>query len=135
MGAVNGASKGELLSPNFCPVPGEWQRQPLHAEIAAIAGGSFKVKSPPAIQGTGYVVDSLEAALWAFHTTDSFRDGCLKAVNLGDDADTTGAVYGQIAGAYYGEGGIPKPWLEKMAMRHTIEELADGLCEMAFPSG
>lgn len=133
LAAVNGVGKDELLSPNFCPVPGEWQRQPLHAEIAAIAGGSFKVKSPPAIRGTGYVVDCLEAALWALHATDNFRGGCLKAVNLGDDADTTGAVYGQIAGAYYGEGGIPKPWLEKLAMRGTIEGLADRLCELAFP--
>lgn len=74
----------------------------LHSAIECIASGSFKKKQPPEIRGTGYVVDALEAALWAFYTTDSFRDGCLKAANLGGDADTTAAIYGQIAGAYYG---------------------------------
>ena len=77
-------------------------------EIAEVASGSFKVKNPPEIRGTGYVVRSLEAALWAFARSSSFEEGCLLAVNLGDDADTTGAVYGQIAGAYYGESGIPR---------------------------
>jgi len=70
------------------------------------------------------VVDSLEAALWAFHRSDSFEAGALAAVNLGDDADTTGAVYGQLAGAFYGVGRIPDRWLEKLAMRELIEEYA-----------
>ena len=61
--------------------------------------GSFKRKEPPDIKGTGYAVESLEAALWAFRKGKDFREGALLAVNLGDDADTTGAVYGQIAGA------------------------------------
>ena len=52
---------------------------------------------------------SLEAALWAFHRSESFGDGCLLAVNLGDDADTTAAIYGQLAGAYYGIDGTPLP--------------------------
>ena len=56
------------------------------------------------------MVDALEAALWAFWSTDSFEDGALAAVNLGDDADTTGAIYGQLAGAYYGVDGIPERW-------------------------
>ena len=128
-----GATKDKLLASNYSPVAGEWERQPLHPQVAAIASGSFKSKQPPAIKGTGYVVDSLEAALWAFHATDNFRDGCLMAVNLGDDADTTGAVYGQIAGAYYGESGIPKAWRAKLAMRQTIEDLADRLRDLAFP--
>ena len=83
---------------------------PLAPEIAEIASGSFRRKEPPQIRGTGYVVQSLEAALWAFYKTDNFREGCLLAVNLGDDADTTAAVYGQLAGAYYGEDGIPESW-------------------------
>jgi ADP-ribosylglycohydrolase len=85
--------------------------------------------SPPAIKGSGYVVNSLEAALWAFYHTDSFRDGCLKAVNLGDDADTTGAVYGQLAGAYYGADSIPAKWRRILAMVTTIEALAAKLLE------
>lgn len=70
--------------------------------FAEIAAGSFRRRNPPKIRGTGHVVRSLEAALWAFHRSSDFRDGALLAVNLGDDADATGAVYGQIAGAFYG---------------------------------
>ncbi|MEI7733526.1 MAG: ADP-ribosylglycohydrolase family protein [Verrucomicrobiota bacterium] len=130
--AVNGVSKEVLMSSNFSPVPGLWEQSPLHPKIAAIAEGSFKRRNPPDIRGTGYVVQSLEAALWAFWNSDNFHDGCLKAVNLGDDADTTGAVYGQIGGAYYGESGIPEEWREKLAKRQTIEELADRLFALAF---
>jgi len=124
-GAVNGASKKKLLSDHFSPVPGYWKEKPLVAEIDEIASGSFKHKSPPQIRGTGYVVKSLEAALWAFYHSDSFREGCLLAVNLGDDADTTGAVYGQLAGAFYGEKGIPESWRSKLALRDLIESFAD----------
>jgi ADP-ribosyl-[dinitrogen reductase] hydrolase len=77
-----------------------------------VARGSFKSKQPPVIKGTGYVVNALEAALWAFYRSESFREGGLLAVNLGDDADTTGAIYGQLAGAYYGVEQIPSEWRE-----------------------
>ena len=66
-----------------------WDHEPLVEEIARIADGSFKDRNPPEIRGTGYVVRSLEAALWAFHRSDTFREGALLAANLGDDADTT----------------------------------------------
>ena len=92
-----------------------------------MAAGSFKDKDPPQIRGSGYVVESLEAALWAFHRTDDFRDGLLQAVNLGNDADTTGAVYGQLAGAFYGVEAIPAEWMAKLALRAEIEGLADAL--------
>jgi ADP-ribosylglycohydrolase len=69
--------------------------------------------------------------LWAFHSTDSFREGALKVVNLGEDADTTGAVFGQIAGAYYGVDGIPPEWLDKLAMRELIDQRARELHAMA----
>jgi ADP-ribosylglycohydrolase len=124
-GAVNGASKKKLLSDHFSPVPGYWKEKPLVGEIDEIASGSFKRKSPPQIRGTGYVVRSLEAALWAFYHGDSFKEGCLLAVNLGDDADTTGAVYGQLAGAFYGEKEIPESWRSKLAHRDLIEPFAD----------
>ena len=129
VGAVHGASKAELLSDHYSPVPGLWESEPHAPRIAEIAAGSFKGKSALQIQGSGYVVKSLEAALWAFHTTDSFRDGCLAAVNLGDDADTTGAVYGQLAGAYYGTGGIPEDWLTEIYWKDAIERLADSLLD------
>lgn len=119
--ALSGASKQDLLAGDAF-----WHRDlgELVPEIAEIAAGSFKHKEPPAIQGSGYVVRCLEAALWAFHRTDNFRDGCLLAVNLGDDADTTAAVYGQIAGAHYGATGIPEPWRQRLAMIDTISGLA-----------
>jgi ADP-ribosylglycohydrolase len=131
VGALEGRSKAELLSFRFSPVPELWAKTPLSPKIAAIANGSFKLKDPPQIVGGGYVVQSLEAALWAFDRSDNFRDGALLAVNLGDDADTTGAVYGQIAGAFYGEDGIPADWRAKLAMRELIERRADELFRAA----
>lgn len=103
----------------------------LAPRIAAIAHGSFMDKQPPEIRGTGYVVESLEAALWAFSESESFEHGALLAVNLGDDADTTGAVYGQLAGAYYGVDGIPAAWRMTLALREKIESLALGLMQVA----
>ena len=94
-----------------------------------MARGSFRRRDPPDIRGTGYVVDTLEAALWAFDHSSSFREGALLAVNLGDDADTTGAVFGQLAGAFYGEREIPAEWRAKLALRGTIERLADARAE------
>ncbi len=129
VGAILGVTKEELLSDRYAPVQGYWRNNALVREIDEIASGSFKRLKPPQIKGTGYVVKCLEAALWAFYSSDSFRDGCLLAVNLGDDADTTGAVYGQIAGAYYGEDGIPKDWRRKLAHLELIQYFADGLEE------
>ena len=65
--------------------------------------------------------------MWCFVHTDTFKDSVLRAANLGDDADTTAAVCGQVAGAYYGESGIPSAWLEKLTLRQEIRDLADGL--------
>jgi ADP-ribosylglycohydrolase len=131
VGAVQGRPKDELLSAGFSPVPGLWDRQPLAPKINAIADGAFKLKDPPDVVGSGYVVKSLEAALWAFHRSDDFRTGALLAVNLGDDADTTGAVYGQLAGAFYGEAGIPEAWRHVLAMRELIARRADELYALA----
>jgi len=87
----------------------------------------YKTKTESQIKGSGYVVNSLEAALWAFHTTDNFKDAILKAVNLGDDADTTAAICGQIAGAYYGFKAIPESWVDKLTMADVIITLAENL--------
>jgi ADP-ribosylglycohydrolase len=87
--------------------------------------GSFKYRQPPEIQGSGYVVKSLEAALWAFYKSKTFEEGCLLAVNLGDDADTTGAVYGQLAGAFYGLEAIPRSWSDKLAQGELILSMAE----------
>jgi ADP-ribosyl-[dinitrogen reductase] hydrolase len=90
----------------------------------AIARGNYKGKSELEIRGTGYVAESFEAALWCFLRTDTFEQAILTAANLGDDADTTAAVCGQVAGAWYGVSGIPPRWLEKLALRSTIADLA-----------
>lgn len=129
VGAVNGASKEDLLSPQYTPVAGLWNEASLTPAIWRVAAGSFKIKNPPEIKGTGYVVQSLEAALWAFYTTDNFRDGLLKAVNLGDDADTTGAVFGQLAGAFYGVDGIPVEWGDLIQDKDEMLKMAGNLAK------
>jgi len=131
LAAISGMSKPQILNNNYEPAMAHFLRNPLTGKVGTIAGGSFAIKEPPQIRGSGYVIHTLEAALWAFHSTDNFRDGALKVVNLGEDADTTGAVYGQIAGAYYGVEGIPAEWREKLAMRELIEQRATELHAMA----
>ncbi|MBT8402163.1 MAG: ADP-ribosylglycohydrolase family protein [Rhodothermia bacterium] len=124
VGALSGESRERILAPLYRP-DGCWEKGSLVAEVEEVAAGSFLRREPPSIQGTGYVVRSLEAALWAFARAENFRDGCLAAVNLGDDADTTGAIFGQIAGAYWGMTGIPDEWLERLWMAEEIIELAE----------
>jgi ADP-ribosyl-[dinitrogen reductase] hydrolase len=133
VGVLKGKSKPELLGAYFNPTDERnfWNESPLDSKIAAIAAGSFKRKEPPGIRGTGYVVDSLEAALWAFDRSNSFQEGALLAVNLGEDADTTGAIYGQIAGAFYGTEQIPVEWRAKLTMGDLIIGLADKLYDLA----
>ncbi len=96
-------------------------------KLLAIARGEYKAKSAHQIRGNGYVVDALEAALWCFWTTDTFSAAVLAASNLGDDADTTAAICGQVAGAYYGQSGIPVPWVEKLYLKDRIIELGERL--------
>ena len=121
--AWQGHSKEEL----FLSGVDDWPYEPLTAEIDLIRCGSFQHKQPPAIQGTGYVVASLEAALWAFWHSTNFRDGCLLAANLGQDADTTAAIYGQMAGAYYGLAAIPAAWRAPITFHDEILALASRL--------
>ena len=127
IGALNGQDKRDILSAFFAPVGVNWTAEPLPETVAAIAGGSFISKSRNEIRASGYVLHTLEAALWAFHHSDSFRDGALLAVNLGEDADTTGAVYGQLAGAYYGVNDIPLVWRETIVRANDILSLATTL--------
>lgn len=135
LGALAGVDKETLLSEAYTPQPGLWETQPLSPAVAQVAAGSFKSLNPEETEAGGYVIETLQAALWAFYTTDDFRTGALRAVNLGDDADTTGAVYGQLAGAYYGIEAIPIGWREKIAKSEMILSLADQLHAHAFPDG
>jgi ADP-ribosyl-[dinitrogen reductase] hydrolase len=131
VGALQGESKETLLAPGFSPVPGLWEHSPLSDRIGEVAAGSYRSKQAEEIEASGYVVDTLEAALWALDRATGFRHGMLLAVNLGDDADTTGAVYGQLAGAIYGRKAIPPHWRGQVAMRETILSLSDSLYRQA----
>ena len=137
LGALAGTAKEPLLGPLFTLTGAgtAWTDEPLAEPVAVVAAGSFHTKEPTQVRGTGYVVDSLEAALWAFDRSASFEEGALLAVNLGDDADTTGAVYGQLAGAFYGGSGIPADWLAKVHAREFITECADRLFQRAVTDG
>lgn len=104
------------------------------AKIQAISDGAYLRKHESEIRGSSYVVECLEAALWCFARTESFREAVLGAANLGDDADTTAAVCGQVAGAFYGEARIPQPWLERLTMAPEIRALADRLQLPGEPS-
>jgi len=132
IGALEGVAKETLLSDHYAPVPEYWTHHPISREVDEIAGGSFTRKSPPDVKSSGYVVDTLQSALWAFASSSNFEDGCCLAVNLGWDADTCGAVYGQIAGAFYGERGIPERWRAVLAYRSKIEQMADDLYTLSL---
>jgi ADP-ribosyl-[dinitrogen reductase] hydrolase len=123
--AIDGASKSAILEGhNPADFPGE-----LTGKIKAIAAGGYRSKTRDQIRGSGYVVDALEAALWCFWHTGTFADAVLMAANLGDDADTTAAITGQIAGAYYGIDGIPAAWRERLHDGDHIEKLARDLAQ------
>jgi ADP-ribosyl-[dinitrogen reductase] hydrolase len=117
--AISGAPKREVLG-----------RRPVlfgHDDVAAIALGSYRVKKRHEIRSTGFVLATLEAALWAIWNSDSFEEALIKAINLAGDADTVGAVTGQLAGAIYGTSNIPSGWLDVLACRGTLEERAEAL--------
>lgn len=123
--ALSGKPKNELLQ--------GLQFKPLLEKTAAIASGAFIAKPEAEIKGSGYCIASLEASLWCFFNTDSFEAAVLRAANLGDDADTTAAITGQIAGAYYGASAIRPDWVEKLSMREDIKEMANKLYERFNP--
>ena len=131
VGALIGERKERLFTDMYEPARGIWGRAPLSSEVAVVARGSYRRAEPPDIQALGTAVKTLEAALWAFNKTSTFEEGCLLAVNLGDDADTVGAVYGQLAGAYYGVDAIPAGLVSGLSKRFIIESLADKLLKGA----
>ena len=121
--ALDGKSKSEVLFAIRTSSSSE--------RLNSIARGDYRDLSSDEIRGTGYVVDSLEAALWCFAQSGNFRDAILAAANLGDDADTTVAICGQIAGAHYGDYNIPMSWRDKLAHREMIVEIADAFEQCA----
>ena len=94
--------------------------------------GSWRGKHRMAIRASGYVAHSLEAALWSVGSTGDFRSAVLRAANLGEDADTTAAITGKLAGALYGASGIPQDWRGKVAWGARITTLAEGLLKSSL---
>ncbi|MEE4310885.1 MAG: ADP-ribosylglycohydrolase family protein [candidate division KSB1 bacterium] len=122
--ALLGNVKDEILVNEFTPYLGNEELSPL---VQYLTMAYYRQKEYDRLKGTGYVILSLQAALWCFDQSSSFSEAVLLAANLGEDADTTAAVCGQIAGAYYGIGDIPQSWLSKLAKRELIENFADRL--------
>ena len=126
--ALQGCRRDELLDDRFYSKHEQWfGKRSLCPEIREIADGSYKKKGgyKDGIRGKGYIVSALEAALWAFWSDgNSFEKGALAAVNLGDDTDTTAAIYGQLAGAYYGYNKLPKHWLKHIYAKKFIMNLS-----------
>ncbi|CAF4496156.1 unnamed protein product, partial [Rotaria sp. Silwood2] len=121
--ALNGEDKDELTSKTFYDKHLAWfGGRKLDPEVMEIARGSYQRKGgyEDGIRGKGYIINAMEAALWAFWSEDSFEKGILNAVNLGDDTDTTAAIYGQLAGAHYGYKKIPGKWLKSIYAKDFI---------------
>ncbi len=116
--AISGEGKQSLLTGQ------DWDGHPT---VKVVAAGGWRGKARTAIRSSGYVIHTLEAALWSVAETDSFEAALVLAVNLADDADTVGAVTGQLAGAIYGMHAIPARWLEKLAWRERLVNAADAL--------
>ncbi|CAF3594939.1 unnamed protein product [Rotaria sordida] len=125
---LRGENKNDLLDNNFYSNHIDWfQYEPLHPDIMKVVQGSYKKEHgyDQGIRGAGYIVNALEAALWAFRFDEgSFEKGVLAAVNLGEDTDTTAAIYGQLAGAYYGYNQLPKKWLKHLYGHNFIQCLS-----------
>lgn len=122
---VQGLSREQVFHEDF------WAFGDLHERCLVIARGSWRVKVPPEISGSGCCMGSLEAAIWAAAGSQNFRDAVLRATNLGGDSDTTAAIAGSLAGAIYGENQIPVEWLSRLALRNRIASLADALYRAA----
>lgn len=119
---LNGANKQQAMSPHLCP---------FNARTALINAGEYKMKTRQQIRSTGYVIDTLEAAMWSVWHTDNFRDAILLAANLADDADSVAATAGQIAGALYGYSGIHQEWRARLAEEKRISTIAEDLFKLS----
>jgi ADP-ribosyl-[dinitrogen reductase] hydrolase len=131
LAVLKGAKKNELFANKY--IFDKFQLKATQNQVLkGIYTGEFVKKSRNEIKSSGYVVDTLEAALWCFYSSSSFQEGCLKAANLGNDADTVCAVYGQLAGAYYGAGNIPKHWLDKVYFSNLIKRFSRSLYRISL---
>lgn len=124
----------EFLAKYLCNLYQGVTATPWHSEwreeIKNIANCDYTLVSRSDISSSGYVIHTLEAAVWAVQNSDCFRDAVLLAVNLGDDSDTVGAVTGQIAGARWGMSDIPQKWINCLYERDSIVKKAEELYEL-----
>ena len=123
--ALDGKSKNDILQNSLQELP------ILSGGIENLRLGKWINKSPAMLMTTGYVVTTLEAAMWTFHHKDTFESGAKYILHLGGDADTIGAVYGQIAGAHYGFSEIPERWVKHLKMLDIIIEFSDNLQKLS----
>lgn len=112
-----------------------YQKEPYRRELdnfSRVLKGDISKLTEDEINSSGYVVDTLEASLWCFLNGNSYAETVLRAVNLGGDTDTTGAVTGGLAGIYYGGKNIPRDWVEQIARKEDITELANRLTKQIY---
>jgi ADP-ribosyl-[dinitrogen reductase] hydrolase len=124
--ALDGGGKDAVLAPQAPPAAAT-------PAVRALAARDFLGKDASQLVASGHCVPSLEAALWCFARSSSFEETILMAANLGHDADTTAAIAGQLAGAFYGETGVPAHWLARLHMRDEIGAMAQGLLDAGCP--
>ena len=126
--ALSGRDKPTVLRP-----PRElWITPNTRPEVLAIYDQSYARRTPPEITGGGGILQALEAALWAFHGSETFREGALLAANLGHDSDVVAAAYGQLAGAYHGVSAIPGIWRNSLIKQEVVIDSADRLLTHAL---
>ena len=125
--AINNKSKEDILTFN------EEEKSYLHhPDILKVINGSYKIKNRDQIESSGFVIDTLEAALWAFYNTDNFRDSIILSANLARDADTIAAICGQLSGAFYSLENIPEEWIEKIKYKDKIIGIANELYKISI---
>ncbi len=128
---LNGVDKNMIFSDKFIwNLHKYFEKEPLHSELDSIIKGAFKTKREDEIQSSGYVIHSLEASLWSFYHTDTFEEAILKSVNLGDDADTVGAITGQLLGAYCGIDSLPDEWISGLSKHDEIIGIVENMIEV-----
>jgi ADP-ribosylglycohydrolase len=123
-GALQGLPKPQVLAP-----PWDLPADRPKSRIRGLIEGRYRAKDPATIRAGDHVIDTLELALWAFERTDSFADGVLLVANAGENSDVAGAVYGQLAGAYYGVEAIPTAWRNSLIKKDLVTSLALRLLE------
>jgi len=129
-GALNQVSKGELLEAYYTPMK-DLSFTDLHPHVEKIIAGDYKNQSIEDLSPNGYAPESLEVALWAFYNSESFEEGLLMTVNMGGDADTIGAIYGQLAGAFYGVKNIPQSWINGLEAPAYLDQIITALAQRA----